>query len=112
MPVNLRKLAPDEAQRVFPRRGHQDLSAYVAALRDLRPGDAAGIDREGVSDIRCPLCGFPPWPGLTWQCGGDGCGYAWDTFATRGVCPRCHCQWTQTQCPACHRWSPHEEWYG
>ena len=39
---------------------------------------------------------FPPWPGLTWQCDGDGCGYSWDTFATRGVCPRCHCEWSPT----------------
>ena len=50
MTVNLRKLAPEEAQRVFPRRGHQDLSEYVAALRDLHPGEAAGIDRAGVSE--------------------------------------------------------------
>jgi hypothetical protein len=48
--VTLRKLAPDEAQRVFPRRGQQDLSEYVAALRDLHPGEAAGIDRAGVSE--------------------------------------------------------------
>jgi hypothetical protein len=48
--VNLRKLAPEEAQRVFPRRGHQDLSEYVAALRALHPGEAAGIEREGVPD--------------------------------------------------------------
>ena len=50
MTVNLRKLAPEEAQRVFPRRGQQDLSEYVAALSDLHPGEAAGIEREGVSD--------------------------------------------------------------
>jgi len=50
MTVSLRKLAPEEAQRVFPRRGHQDLSEYVAALRDLHPGEAAGIERQGVSD--------------------------------------------------------------
>src|SRR5919202_4255702 len=50
MPVSIRKLAPDEAQRVFPRRGQQDLSAYVAALRALHPGEAAGIDRAGVSE--------------------------------------------------------------
>jgi len=50
MAVSLRKLAPEEAQRVFPRRGQQDLSEYVAALRELHPGEAAGIEREGVSD--------------------------------------------------------------
>ncbi len=50
MAVKIRKLAPEEAQRAFPRRGQQDLSEYVAALRDVRPGEAAGIDREGLSD--------------------------------------------------------------
>ena len=50
MTVTLRKLAPEEAQRVFPRRGQQDLSEYVAALRTLRPGEAAGIDRAGVAE--------------------------------------------------------------
>src|SRR5919202_6137552 len=49
MPVRIRKLAPEEAQRVFPRRGQQDLSEYVAALRALHPGEAAGIERAGVS---------------------------------------------------------------
>jgi hypothetical protein len=48
--VNLRKLAPEEAQRVFPRRGQPDLSEYVAALRALHPGEAAGIERGGVSE--------------------------------------------------------------
>src|ERR687885_2429683 len=50
MVVKIRKLAPEEAQRVFPRRGQQDLSAYVAALRALHPGEAAGIERQGVSE--------------------------------------------------------------
>src|SRR5919199_1596879 len=50
MAVKIRKLAPDEARRAFPRRGQQDLSEYVAALRELQPGEAAGIDREGLSD--------------------------------------------------------------
>ena len=50
MTVNLRKLAPEEAQRVFPRRGQQDLSEYVAALRALHPGEAAGIEHQGVSE--------------------------------------------------------------
>ena len=50
MAVRLRKLPADEAQRAFPRRGQQDLSDYVAALRDVQPGDAAEIQREGLSD--------------------------------------------------------------
>ena len=50
MAVKLRRLAPDEAQRAFPRRGQQDVSDYMAALGELQPGDAAAIQREGLSD--------------------------------------------------------------
>src|ERR671926_541501 len=50
MAVSIRKLPPEEAQRVFPRRGQQDLSEYVDALRDLAPGEAARIERQGLSD--------------------------------------------------------------
>src|SRR5919108_2365969 len=50
MIVKLRKLAPDEAQRAFPRRGQQDLSDYMAALGELQPGEAAAIERAGLSD--------------------------------------------------------------
>src|SRR5919109_3440884 len=50
MAVRLRKLAPDEAQRAFPRRGQQDLSDYLAALGELQPGEAAAIERAGLSD--------------------------------------------------------------
>jgi hypothetical protein len=50
MAVKLRKLAPDEAQRAFPRRGQQDLSDYLAALRELQAGEAAAIERAGLSD--------------------------------------------------------------
>jgi len=50
MAVKLHKLAADEAQRAFPRRGQQDVSDYMAALGELQPGDAAAIEREGLSD--------------------------------------------------------------
>jgi hypothetical protein len=50
MAISIRKLAPEEAQRAFPRRGQQDLSEYVAALREIKPGEAASIDRKGLSD--------------------------------------------------------------
>ncbi len=50
MPVAIRKLALAEAQRAFPHHGQQDLSEYVDALRGLEPGQAAGIDRQGLSD--------------------------------------------------------------
>ena len=50
MAISIRKHAPEEAQRAFPRRGQQDLSEYVAALREIKPGEAASIDRHGLSD--------------------------------------------------------------
>jgi hypothetical protein len=50
MAVRLRKLAPEEAQRAFPHRGQQDVSDSMAALGQLQPGDAAAIEREGLSD--------------------------------------------------------------
>ena len=50
MAVRLCKLAPDEAQRAFPRRGQQDLSDSMAALGELQPGAAAAIERAGLSD--------------------------------------------------------------
>ena len=50
MPVTIRKLSTDEAQRAFPRRGQQDLSEYTTALRELGPGEAAGIERQGLTD--------------------------------------------------------------
>ena len=50
MAVRLCKLAPDEAQRAFPRRGQQDLSDSMAALGELQPGEAGAIERADLSD--------------------------------------------------------------
>ncbi len=50
MPVAIRKLSIEQVQHAFPSRGQQDLSEYVDALRDLEPGQAAGIERQGLSD--------------------------------------------------------------
>ena len=49
MAVQIRKLAPEEAAKVFPKRGQMDLSAYADALRELQPGDAAEIELGGLS---------------------------------------------------------------
>jgi hypothetical protein len=60
--------------------------------------------------IYCPKCEWHPGPGDRWQCG-PGCGMVWNTFETRGRCPRCAKQWTVTQCLVCLAVSPHEDWY-
>lgn len=58
--------------------------------------------------IFCPKCRWEPRPANRWSCV---CRCAWNTFDTGGVCPDCGKAWEQTQCLACHRWSPHGDWY-
>jgi hypothetical protein len=60
--------------------------------------------------IYCPKCEWEPTPRDSWVCT-PGCGYAWNTFETRGKCPGCSKQWAYTQCLACWVKSPHEDWY-
>jgi len=60
--------------------------------------------------IRCPNCAYRPRLGDRWSCV-PRCGTLFDTFATGGRCPGCGHLWLETQCPACARWSPHEDWY-
>lgn len=69
--------------------------------------------------IRCPLCGWRPQKSSRWFCTNcpypenfsDGCGTAWNTFDTGGICPGCGHQWQWTACLQCWQWSPHEAWY-
>jgi hypothetical protein len=69
--------------------------------------------------IRCPSCGWQPGESARWFCAdtdapeyfSPGCGTAWNTFTTRGLCPGCSQQWTWTACLQCGSWSKHEEWY-
>jgi hypothetical protein len=49
MAVMIRKLAPEEAAKLFPKRGQMDLSEYADALRVLQPGDAAEIELGNLS---------------------------------------------------------------
>jgi SMI1 / KNR4 family (SUKH-1) len=71
------------------------------------------------SRIRCPLCRWRPIASSLWSCEGeehlehffDGCGTAWNTFNTHGLCPGCGHRWRWTACLNCDGWSPQEEWY-
>lgn len=65
---------------------------------------------ERKVQIYCPKCGWEPRQEDCWSCG-MGCGCVWNTFDTGGVCPACGKAWEQTQCLACHGWSPHRAWY-
>jgi hypothetical protein len=66
-----------------------------------------------MSEVYCPLCRWRPSAGSLWNCTRaiGGCGTSWNTFETRGVCPKCHWHWEITQCLACHKFSLHEQWY-
>lgn len=61
-------------------------------------------------EIYCPQCAWRPRTEDRWVCTPD-CGAVWNTFWTRGMCPGCAHQWHLTQCLACHRHSPHRDWY-
>jgi len=79
------------------------------------------LDKEKTdfSRIRCPLCQWKPTSSDRWWCSDceypeyfwEGCGKAWNTFTTRGLCPGCNHQWRWTSCLACSGWSLHEDWY-
>lgn len=101
-----------------PRPGH-DVPMNVLHLLDTggdKPGDRGGLRyllrAAGIGGrkprIRCPLCRWQPDRSSRWACD---CGTVWNTFQTRGLCPGCSYQWTQTTCLACQRWSPHQSWY-
>ena len=58
--------------------------------------------------ILCPKCDWEPDGGSHWECT---CSHIWNTFDTGGRCPRCGKVWEDTQCPTCHKMSPHLDWY-
>lgn len=58
--------------------------------------------------IQCPICEWQPDGEGYWICT---CGHSWNTFATKAKCPLCGIQWENTSCPACHKSTPHKEWY-
>lgn len=58
--------------------------------------------------IECPKCEWQPDGKSYWRCS---CGCLWNTFETRGKCPKCNTQWENTYCPACGSSTKHETWY-
>jgi len=65
------------------------------------------------TEIYCPKCKWKPRSSSRWWCTTriGGCGHTWNTFDTRGVCPKCNWNWIITACLSCKQFSPHEEWY-
>jgi hypothetical protein len=93
-------------------RGKPEINVIIGTRFDVDLDENAGR-------IRCPFCEWTPERGSRWYCGNcpepegflDGCGTAWNTFDTRGLCPGCSHQWRWTSCHSCSRWSLHEDWY-
>ena len=56
----------------------------------------------------CPACKTSPPVGNFWLCGR--CRKAFDTFATRAVCPHCGEQFPATRCLDCGEMRPFNEW--
>ncbi len=75
----------------------------------LAPDLGEHIDDNGAG-IRCPTCKWRPARTDEWACN-PGCGYAWNTFETRGECPSCGKRWSATQCMKCGAWNNHDDWY-
>ena len=71
--------------------------------------DPRSSTRDG-GRIRCPKCAWEPSKDDVWYCD-ETCRHAWNTFETRGRCPKCSRQWRETACLQCHAWSPHDDWY-
>lgn len=75
--------------------------------------------RGRLGRIRCPHCRWLPGAASLWTCMpagspehfAGGCGFSWNTFDTRGVCPGCSYRWKHTMCLRCHRWAVHDDWY-
>ena len=64
-------------------------------------------------EIYCPRCAWHPTAHSRWVCTPKigGCGFVWNTFDTRGICPECSWKWEITMCHSCGQFSPHEQWY-
>ena len=76
-------------------------------------------DKTDFSRIRCPICKWQPNSSSRWFCADcdfpeyfyGGCGAMWNTFETRGLCPRCDHRWRWTSCLRCGGWARHDDWY-
>jgi hypothetical protein len=106
-----------------PRDGRRiavSLWLFQEGIKPEKPTRTSSRDKEAdFSGIRCPLCKWQPNRANRWYCADchypeyfyDGCGTAWNTFSTRGLCPGCGHQWRWTTCLRCQRWSRHLDWY-
>jgi Domain of unknown function (DUF4272) len=59
-------------------------------------------------NIACPECDWQPDADAIWECT---CGHCWNTFDTKGKCPKCATQWSETYCHGCGSSPAHSAWY-
>ncbi|WP_291724232.1 DUF4272 domain-containing protein [Bernardetia sp.] len=62
---------------------------------------------DGIT-IQCPVCEWQPHKKDHWRCT---CGKSWNTFDTKGKCPKCKRVWEETRCMGCGSISAHKDWY-
>jgi len=60
------------------------------------------------AEYACPACRASPPAGNFWGCGK--CRIFFDTFETRGSCPKCGVQFAETRCVDCGAGHPFEQW--
>ena len=89
--------------QALARAGHSDrdrpLFRKAAEIRAFKYLDQA----------RCPGCGWIPDGSPFWECGK--CSEEYDTFASRGKCPKCSKEATLTQCVGCGKRDRHESFW-
>jgi Zn-dependent protease len=59
-------------------------------------------------EFKCPVCRSSPPVGNYWLC--EGCGQAFDLFATAAVCPHCQARQALAGCPDCGSGKPFAAW--
>ena len=110
---SLREDGPRQPSRAVP-----GLAPMMLDKRDFKL-DQSAETKAGSNRIRCPVCQWQPQRANRWYClpmgapenFSGGCGHAWNTFDTRGLCPGCRYQWRHTSCLRCSATSLHDEWY-
>jgi hypothetical protein len=91
-------------------RCHHDASGVAPARNviDFRRKEASIPAGTHASGARCPDCGWVPEALSRWECA---CGFMWNTFDTRGVCPACSHEHLTTRCLRCLSSRAHGRWY-
>lgn len=99
---------PGNSLRCRIARPWQNRESNIAGVPS-NPEPSQGIPMKEPL-IHCPQCRWRPRAEDRWACL-PACGTIWNTFWTGGVCPGCGCEWKQTQCLSCLKFSAHAAWY-